>query len=177
MVLLLAVALVLPSSGATAGVPGKQQWLADVRAAMAGSHRHLDARVDRGGRRLAVNLDIDNTALASRFDPGHAVGPVLRFARHARRHRVALLFNTARLRGDGRLRRVERTLERAGYDVARVCGRRAGETRAHSKQRCRREFVDDGYRIIVNIGNRRTDFVGRHYERGYRLPSYHGALS
>jgi hypothetical protein len=58
-----------------------------------------------------------------------------------------------------------------------MCGRRHGETLAHSKQRCRARIAGNGWRIVANVGNRRSDFVGRHYERAFRLPSYGGKLS
>ncbi len=157
-------------------LPTKSEWLADVRAAMHGSGSYLDQRLAEGGSRLAINLDIDNTALATYYDRGAAVRPVLRFTRHAEADGVSLLFNTGRLRGDGRLRRIARQLRAAGYHVTEVCGRRHGERLAHSKQRCRRRFVREDYRIIANVGNRRTDFVGGNYERAFRLPNYHNTL-
>lgn len=168
---LLTPAFVVP---AQAAVPSKDKWLADTRQAMVGSRAYVDRRVARGGRRLAVNFDIDNTTLATYYDRGTAVPVVLRFARYAHAHGVTLLFNTGRQRGH--LAGVTRQLRRVGYTVQEVCGRRAGEPLAHSKQRCRRHFVAEGYRIIANVGNRDTDFVGGNYERAFRLPSYGGQL-
>jgi len=162
---------------AEASLPTKKTWLADVRHAMHGSQAFLDARVARGGKRLAVNLDIDNTTLATRYAPGHPVPAVLRFAKHARAQGVSLVFNTARRRGHGRITRAMRELRAAGYSVARICGRSPGESVPHGKQRCRRRFVRQGYTIAANVGNRRTDFVGGNYERAFRLPSYHDQLS
>ncbi len=163
-------------SPAQAALPSRAAWSSDVRAAMSGANHYLDHRVARGGSRLAVNLDIDNTALATRYARGRPVPPVLRFARHARAHGMRLLFNTGRLRGDGRLARARRQLTRAGYRVTEVCGRARGESLSHSKQRCRRHFVAEGYRLVANVGNRRTDFVGGNYERAFRLPSYGNQL-
>lgn len=172
----LAVALSL-ASPAQAQVPSKREWTTDVVAAMTGSHRYLDQRLQRGGARLAINFDIDNTTLASHYDRGAPVDRVLRFARYARSHGVRLLFNTARLRGDGRMLRARRQLERAGYRVAGLCGRRSGEGLVQSKVRCRRHFVDRGYTLIANVGNRDTDFKGGYYERAYRLPNYNNRLT
>ena len=45
-----------------------------------------------------------------------------------------------------------------------------------SKQRCRQEFVAKGYTIIANVGNRSTDFVGKNYERAFKLPNYGNRL-
>lgn len=174
LVVALAFTPVLSAPAQAGQVPSQAQWRADVRKAMDGSLSYVGRRVDRGGRRLAVNLDIDNTSLATYYDRGHAVPAVLRFARYARSHGVTLLFNTGRRQN--RLKAVTRDLRRAGYAVTEVCGRRAGESLTHSKQRCRRHFVGKGYTIIANVGNRSTDFVGGNYERGYRLPSYGNRL-
>lgn len=171
-------ALLLPVSSAGAAAPSEDRWLADVNLAMAGSRIYAGDRVSEGGTMLAVNLDIDNTSLASHYDYGQAVGVVLRFARYADAHGVTLLFNTGRLRGEGRQVEAARQLRRAGYPVTEVCGRSGpAESLAHSKQRCRRHFVRRGYTLIANVGNRATDFVGGDYERAFRLPSYGNALS
>jgi len=172
---LLLVLTTAPS--ATAALPSKETWVGDVASAMDGSHRQLDRRIEKGGSRLAVNFDIDNTTLASHYEPGAPVSRVLRFATYARNHGVSLLFNTARLRGDGRMQKAKNQLERAGYDVAGICMRRKGEGLVHSKTRCRRTFVDQGYTLVANVGNRATDFEGGYYERAYRLPNYDNQLT
>ncbi len=172
--------LVVPSLHAPAGaaVPSKSAWLADTRDAMYGSRAFVDRRVAQGGR-LAVNLDIDNTALASYFDPGPyggAVPVVLRFAKYAKARGVSVVFNTARARRQ--LPEAVEVLRRAGYPVTSICGRRVadGESTPASKQRCRAQFASRGWRIIANVGNSPTDFVGRNYERSFRLPNYGGRL-
>ena len=175
--LALATLLVLTLAGpapAHARLPGRKAWLADVSEAMAGSVARLDRRAERGGR-LAINLDIDNTALATHYDQGDATPDVLRFARRAHRHGMAVLFNTARSRDDAR--RTVGVLRRAGYPVDGICARRAGEQVVDSKQRCRRSFAADGYTVVANVGNNPTDFRGSGYERAYRLPNYGGRLS
>lgn len=167
-----------PAPSAEVAVPTKSQWLADVNRAMAGSRVYVGKRVSQTDSKLAVNLDIDNTALASHYDYGHPVAVVLRFARYAAGHQVAVLFNTGRIRGGGRLAKAEHALREAGYPVTEICGRSgSSESLSHSKQRCRRHFVSQGYRIIANVGNRGTDFTGRDYERAFRLPNYHDQLA
>jgi hypothetical protein len=177
----LGAALLAPLTGAapaSAAVPSKSAWLADVAKAMDGSQRYVDHRSAGGQKRLAVNLDIDNTSLASHYDYGTAVRVVLRFARNAEADHVAVLFNTGRVVGDGRIRAARRQLVAAGYHVTGICGRsKASETLAHSKQRCRQHFVDQGWTIIANVGNRSTDFTGSNYERAFRLPNYDKQLA
>lgn len=162
---------------AHAALPSKETWTSDVSDAMTGSHRYLERRVAASTRstRLAINLDIDNTALASHYDSGHATVRVLRFARKAHSLGIAVLFNTARSQTD--TARTARNLARAGYVVDDICGRRSGEKVVESKQRCRHDFVLAGYTIVANVGNRSTDFAGGDYERAYRLPSYGDQLS
>lgn len=143
---------------------------------MTGSHDYLDRATTSSRKKYAINLDIDNTSIASHYRPGTAVPALLSFATYARRHGVAVLFNTGRT-GDS-LESSRAQLTRAGYRVTRICGRKAGERIAHSKKRCRARFIDQGFTIIANVGNRRTDFSGPdNYGRAYKLPNYGGRLS
>ena len=169
-VLVLSV-LVAPSQAA---MPSKGKWLADTRTAMYGSRAWINKRVASGEKGLAVNLDIDNTSLATYYARGKAVPVTLRFARYAGSKHVRVVFNTGR--NQKGLAGAVRELRKAGYPVGGICGRRTGESLTHSKQRCRQEFVDKGYTIIANVGNRSTDFVGTSYERAFTLPSYGNKL-
>jgi hypothetical protein len=178
VVLLLAIALLGGcQTAAEARLPSEKTWLADVSEAMKGSLRYLERRADRGGRRLAVNFDIDNTSIASHYDPGDPVPQVLKFARRARSLGIHLLFNTGRQnKGDLRASTL-RQLERNGYEVRKLCMRKSGQTIVESKKRCRRHFVAKRFTIIANVGNRGTDFAGGNYERAFRLPNYNDQLN
>ncbi|MCW2761895.1 MAG: acid phosphatase [Marmoricola sp.] len=169
-VLVLSV-LALPGQAAA---PGRKKWLKDTRSAMYGSRAYVRDRVAQGGTGLAVNLDIDNTSLATYYRRGKAVPVVLRFARYASSKGVRVLFNTGRNEKD--LAQAVAGLRRAGFPVTAICGHRTGESLVAGKQRCRRQYVNAGYTIIANVGNRRTDFVGGDYERAFRLPNYRNRL-
>jgi predicted secreted acid phosphatase len=174
---LLALLAPVATPAATAGtLPGKKVWLADVRTAMSGWRAYVDQRLAEAGpgEHLAVNLDIDNTALETRYSPYDPVPVVLRFTRFAHDHGIAVFFNTGR--GPDSSGMIRRALVRAGYAVDRFCHRRSGERLVHGKQRCRASFVAAGYTIVANVGNRSTDFAGGDYERAFRLPSYGNAL-
>jgi len=177
--LLALITLLLPllagSPAEAASLPSKARWQADVRTAMQGSVPYLDARAAQGGRRLAIVLDIDNTSLATEYDWPRPVRPTLRFARRADRLGMGVFFVTGRHRGT--LAGPRRELRRAGFPISGMCGRGRGESLVHSKQRCRRQLAARGWTIVANVGNHRSDLVGRHYERGFRLPSYGGRLS
>lgn len=163
--------LVAPTQAAT---PGKRKWLKDTRTALSGSQAYIDARVARGGTKLALNLDIDNTSLSSYYAPGRPVPATLRLVRYAKSKGVSILFNTGR---NVSLRdRTIAQLKSAGYPVDGLCAHYKGEPLARSKQRCRASFVNNGFTIIANIGNRSTDFAGGNYERAYALPNYGNQL-
>ncbi len=165
----LALTVLVPSADA-ARLPSERKWKHDVHKALRGSRAYVRDRVAEGGRKLALNLDIDNTSLATRYHTGKPVRPTLRLVRYAKRKGVAILFNTGR---NVRMRhKTLRQLRRAGFPVDGLCAHYSGESLKASKQRCRQSFVNNGFTLIANIGNRGTDFVGGNYERAFRLPSY-----
>jgi len=157
-------------------VPTRDQWLADVKAAMQGSRGYVKQRVAAAGagEQLAVNFDIDNTVIATYYDGGGPIPLMTRFSRLLERQGVAMVFNTGRS-ADQRARTLKQ-LTRAGFPVAGLCLRNKGETLPVGKQRCRDGFIDEGYTLIANVGNNDTDFIGDGYERAYRLPNYDGVL-
>jgi hypothetical protein len=168
------VLTVMVSSTQAARMPSKQHWLHDTETALSGSGAYVADRVAKGGTKLALNLDIDNTSLATRYDAGKPVPATLRLVRYAKSKGVYILFNTGR-----NVRQRARTiaqLKRAGYPVDGLCAHYKGERLAHSKQRCRASFVHNGFHLIANIGNRSTDFAGGNYERAFRLPNYGNRL-
>ncbi len=174
--LALVMAVTVPADAARK-LPSKRHWVKDTRKAMYGSRAWIDTRVaapKSTDGRLAVNLDIDNTSLATKYARGKAVAVTLRFVKYADEHGVAILFNTGRLATE--LSGITQQLRHAGYPVDAICGRHGGEGLVHGKQRCRSEYAAEGYTIIANVGNRATDFTGGGYERAYRLPNYHNRL-
>jgi len=169
-VLVLSV-MVAPSQAA---MPSRAAWLSDTRTAMYGSRAWINERVADGDKGLTVNLDIDNTSLATYYDTGKPVAATLRLVKYAKSKGVYILFNTGRnVKQRGQ---TIAALKRAGYPVDGLCAHYKGEALRHSKQRCRQSFVNNGFTIIANIGNRSTDFVGGNYERAYRLPNYGNRL-
>jgi hypothetical protein len=178
--LVLSLGLAGPASAralpAAPAAPTEGTWLADVGAVMQGARPFLRERAAQAGpdARLAINLDIDNTSLATYYDRGRAVRKVRNAARLATTLGYTVLFNTGRLRS--RLGSVRAELTRAGYAVGAVCTRKRGELLPVGKQRCRAAFVAQGYTIVANIGNNDSDFEGADYERAFRLPNYDGAL-
>ena len=171
-VLVLSV-LVPPTQAAR--MPSRKAWLQDTASALSGARTYVANRAAEGGTKLALNLDIDNTSLQSYYAPGKAIPATLRLTRFAKRHGVYILFNTGR--NVSLRKKTIAQLKRAGFTVDGLCAHYKGEPLARSKQRCRRSFVNNGFTIIANIGNRSTDFRGKNYERAYRLPNYGNRLA
>lgn len=164
------------ATGASSPMPTEKQWRQDVAQVMTGSQRYLRRTIAGGHRRYAINLDIDNTSLATYYRRGTAVIPVRALARYAHRHGVAVLFNTAR--SGSKVQVGRRMLRQAGYPITEMCGRaRPTEALATGKRLCRAHFIREGYTIVANVGNNATDFAGpRNYGRAFRLPNYGGRL-
>ncbi|GAA0424670.1 HAD family acid phosphatase [Streptomyces luteireticuli] len=175
--IVLAAATPLTATAAQAappkGVPDYRTWQSDVDKAVAPAIPWLSDRVGRGGGKPAVVLDIDNTALETYYHPGQPDKPVLKVARWAHEHDVAVLFVTARTSSSS----ARKQLKAVGYPVDGICTRDHGEGKGEGKERCREELTEDGWTITANIGNRSTDFEGGYYEKGFKLPDYDGQLS
>ena len=80
LVALALVSTVLVPSTQAAPMPSKEQWLHDTVVALSGARPYVADRAARGGRKLALNLDIDNTSLQTYYDTGKAVPATLRLA-------------------------------------------------------------------------------------------------
>ncbi len=173
LALVLVLTALVPSTQA-AKMPSRKAWLHDTVTALAGARPYVANRAAKGGGKLALNLDIDNTSLQTYYAAGKAIPATLRLVRYAKSKGVYILFNTGR--NVSKRKHTIAQLKRAGFPVDGLCAHYKGEPLAHSKQRCRTSFVNNGFHIIANVGNRSTDFVGRNYERAYRLPNYGNRL-
>ncbi|KXO91679.1 acid phosphatase [Tsukamurella pulmonis] len=166
-------AAVLPAA-AHAATPSYDTWRADVQAAMSGGTAWLDQRKQQGGERLAIVLDIDNTALQTDYRPGTATPEVLDFARHAKDIGFAVLFASYRTNADS----ATAAVTAVGYPVDAMCPRtpRTARHATDSKQACRSKYAAEGYTITANVGNRPGDFTGGDYEKAFKLPDYDETL-
>ena len=164
------------------------EWRADtarrLRRARGVLQRHLDVH------RPAIVLDVDDTALSTYacmkragFDRVAArcgserslpaIPQTRRLCRFARRHGVAVFFITGRRE---RLREITvGNLRRAGYARWRRLQMRPDRQPVRRKDgwkaRARRAIERRGYRIVVNVGDQRSDFDGGHALRAVKLPN------
>jgi predicted secreted acid phosphatase len=161
------------------------EWEADtervVRRARRVLRRHLD------DRRPALVLDIDDTSLSNYeclkavdFDRAAAdcgarpaISQTLRLYHYARTHGVTVFFITGR-RERARQETVD-NLRAEGYRRWKQLRMRPNDQPASRrdgwKGRTRRAIERRGYRIVVNIGDQRSDLNGGHALRRFKLPN------
>jgi predicted secreted acid phosphatase len=177
------------------------RYEAEVTAVVDQARAFLESRARRGGK-LAIVLDVDETALSNlpslrandwgfivsgpcdlprgpcglgawismaRSEP---IRPVLALARLARGRGVAVFFLTGR---PERLRAAtERNLQAAGYEWTGVLLKPDAlntQSAVEFKAPERKKLVDEGYTIIVNMGDQMSDLEGGFAERTYKLPN------
>jgi predicted secreted acid phosphatase len=164
------------------------EWRADTTRALRRARRVLRRRLDEP--KPGIVLDVDDTALstyacmkAADFDRAQAgcgrrrdlpaIPQTRRLFRFAREHGVAVFFITGRRE---RMRDVTAdNLRRAGYGGWRRLRMRPDDQPARLKDgwkaRARRGIERRGYRIVVNVGDQRSDLDGGHAEWAIKLPN------
>lgn len=172
-----------PTPGATTvaaqALPTKQAWLAEVTAVTDTAKAYLATRLPDAGVKAAIVLDIDNTALQTRYAPGlvtPATPSVLALARQATAAGATVFFVTARpeiIKGV-----TEVNLRTVGYRWAGLYTRPTFnfDDNQTLKTKARIAIEGRGYTIVANIGNSATDLGGGHAERTFKLPDYDGQL-
>jgi predicted secreted acid phosphatase len=164
------------------------EWRADSSAAIRRARRVLRRHLDDA--RPAIVLDVDDTALstyacmkAADFDRANAgcglrrdlpaVGSTLRLFRDARAHGVAVFFVTGRR--EAQRKPTVANLRRAGFRGYRALRMRPDDQPASRrdgwKARTRRAIRRRGHRIVVNVGDQRSDLDGGHALRAIKLPN------
>jgi len=169
------------------------EWDRDTSRVIRRARRFLERRRgERSGRRAAIVLDIDDTSLSTydclkRFDFNRrasdgscaeaaalpAIPQTLELFRYAREHHVAVFFLTGRrerLRGP-----TVANLRAEGFTgrwrlMMRPNRERPG-THDGFKARTRRKIRRRGNRIVINVGDQRSDLRGGHALRAFKLPN------
>jgi hypothetical protein len=161
---------------AAQALPAYETWLADVTAVTDGAAAFLDGRLPAAGVRPAIVLDIDNTALQSKYRPYLATPSVLALARQARADGAAVFFVTARPEIIEPATALN--LQAVGYRWTDIYTRPTFnfDDNQTLKTKARIDIERRGYTIVANIGNSATDLGGGHAERTFKLPDYDGQL-
>jgi acid phosphatase len=99
--------------------------------------------------------------------------PTLELYRQARKEGMAVFFITGR---PGSLRQAtERNLRRAGYDQWKELMMKTGGYRSESviefKSASRKTIVEQGYTIVLNMGDQESDLAGGYADRTFKVPN------
>jgi len=177
------------------------RYEADLTAAVEPARTYLESRVARGGKlAIVLDIDetsLSNLPSLRANDYGFVIGgpctlpagpcglvawiqmaraepikPVLSLTRLARERGVGVFFLTGR---PERLREAtERNLRSAGYEWTGVLLKPddlSTRSAVDFKAPARKKLVDEGYTIIVNVGDQMSDLDGGFAERTYKLPN------
>jgi len=164
----------------------------DVAVVAARAKSWIDERAAKGGRKLTVVFDLDDTLLSSwplvrSLDFGfvlpewnrwveEARAPAIESVREiyglARRHGIDVVFITGRTEDTrAATERNLRAIDCADF-VALICRPSGGTgTTASYKTDARATLIAEGRSVIANIGDQQSDLVGGHAERTFKLPN------
>ena len=177
------------------------RYEADVAAVVDQARAFLESRVPRGGKlAIVLDIDetaLSNLPSFRANDWGFVIPgpcdlprgpcgliawiamaraepikPVLTLARLARERGVAVFFLTGR--PERRRAATERNLQAAGYEWTGVLLKPDAlntQSAVEFKAPERKKLVDQGYTIIVNMGDQMSDLEGGFAERTYKLPN------
>jgi len=164
------------STLAVQALPATAVWLADVTAVTDVASQYLSGRLPDSRIKAAIVLDIDNTALQSKYRPYLATPSVLAVARQAQADGAAVFFVTARPEIIEPATGLN--LQAVGYEWTDLYTRPTFnfDDNQTLKTKARIDIERRGYTIVANIGNSATDLGGGHAERTFKLPDYDGQL-
>ena len=160
----------------------------EISAVVAEARSYLEARLKEGVEKPAMVLDIDETSLSNwaemqslqfGYDPGlwrewvetasaYPIGPTLELARWAKGEGVELFFITGR--GEKERDATEKNLTAVGYapwhtvyleDESECCTGESCDLAATCKSFYRKQISDQGYSIVINLGDQRSGSPGR----------------
>jgi predicted secreted acid phosphatase len=166
----------------------------DVAAVALKANKYIAKRVARAqpGEKLAIIFDIDETTLSNLahiqdYDYGYnekvwhewvasaratAILPVQTIYENAIRQNVAVFFVTART--ESQRPGTEKNLREVGYDrLAGIFFKRdtSEDPSRLYKTGVRIQIESQGYIIIANVGDQKSDLAGGHAERTFKLPN------
>jgi len=165
----------------------------DINAVIIQAMRYLDWRMHQPmPQKPAIILDIDETALSNYNDmvrlnfggtleeilqdedkgQDPAIKPTLRLYRFAKAHHIAVFFLTGRQEAEREA--TAKNLQQAGYTNWDGLILRSAEfaksPATQYKIAMRKKISKQGYEVILNIGDQKSDLTGGYAEKTYKLP-------
>lgn len=171
-------------------------YMNDVANVMQKAMQYLELRVARNdfnGKKPAIVLDIDETSLSNYPDMVHldfggtmdqirldedkgidaAIEPTLKLYRYAKDHNVAVIFLTGRFEEERQV--TADNLHKAGYKNFDQLILRDGIHRKTPafvyKTSVRKQLSENGYDVVLNIGDQMSDLRGGYADKAFKLPN------
>jgi acid phosphatase len=168
----------------------------DINSTMTQAMQYLKKRVAENksnAKKLAIVLDIDETSLSNYSDireldfggtieqiqlaedkgSDPAIEPTLKLYQFAKANKVAVFFITGRHESEREA--TSQNLKAVGYDNWDGLILRDGEyTKAPAavyKTAMRKKLSSEGYDIILNIGDQKSDLEGGYSDKTFKLPN------
>jgi len=168
----------------------------DIQTVANDAMRYLKIRLTRPfpkGKKPAIVLDIDETSLSNyadmkRLDFGGTIEeirqdedkgtdptikPTLNLYRFAKDNHITVIFITGRF--DYERKPTEENLHQAGFDSWEKLIMREGEyykkPAAVYKTAMRKQLSDQGYDIVLNMGDQKSDLAGGYSDKTFKLPN------
>lgn len=172
------------------------QYQQDINHAIDEGMRYLNKRIaqpDFDAKKSAIVLDIDETSLSNypdmkQLDFGGtleqirqaedqgkdaAIEPTLKLYQFAKAHHIAVFFLTGRFEEERTM--TAANLQAAGYHDWDQLVLRSGQNRhvtaAVYKTAIRKQFEQQGYDILLNVGDQQSDLAGRYADKTVKLPN------
>lgn len=168
----------------------------DIKNVVNNAMRYLKMRLARPfpeGKTPAIVLDIDETSLSNypnmkRLDFGGTldeiranedksedpvIKPTLKLYRFAKENHIAVIFLTGRF--EEKRAATENNLRKVGYDNWEKLVLRDGDNCKKPttvyKTAVRKQLSDQGYDIILNMGDQKSDLAGGYADKTFKLPN------
>lgn len=170
------------------------EYARDIESVIANATSYLKQRIQQQHKKkLAIVLDIDETSLSNYkdmhdlnfggtyeeiqlaedkgMDP--AIEPTLELYKYAKAHDVSVFFITGRSEDERTI--TAQNLKHEGYNNWDGLILRDGEYLKSSAEKykvaMRRKLVNEGYDIVLNIGDQQSDLDGGYSDKTYKLPN------
>jgi len=166
----------------------------DVQAVAKHAMNYIHRRAASGETNLAVVLDIDDTALSTwdrlikddfarkndmffqwiKTNSPPPIAPILDLYRKSKALGMKVFFVTGR--NPALAAQTKIALAKAGYNDPDGIIYRPVEDNRHAsmtpfKSGARRALIEQGFRIVANIGDQESDLAGGYAERGFKIPN------
>lgn len=165
------------------------EYMHDIDRVMKHALSYVQLRLDQQtnqNKKMAVVLDIDETSLSNypamvktsfgnpfAKDDGHepVILPTLQLYQFAKSHHIAVIFLTGRQESQRKL--TESNLREAGYkdwDALILRNKQFSHLPAAVyKTAIRKQLEQEGYDIILNIGDQKSDLAGGYADKTFKL--------